>query len=191
MRSRAVVFGLLLASLLSSDPASAQSARRPSRNGPAGSSAIAPPSAQRMLPLRTRVGVLAGFSMQKTDLLVGVTYDFGALVSRVRLVGDLSVGLRLTEITLEPMAGIHLPIELKALPGLELYAGALVGANVTFLRGSVALALPIRFAIGMHYRLEGGLGIGLEGSAETGPLVAPFSYTYAAGQFGVTVGWAL
>lgn len=186
---------ILLGGLLLAGSATAQSTRRGPRAPPAaaaeGSSALAPPAEHRMLPLRTRVGVLAGFSMQKTDLLIGATYDFGPLISRVRMVGDLSVGLRLTEISVVPMVGVHLPLELKGLPGLELYGGLLAGANVTFLRGSVALALPVRFAIGFQYKLGDGLGIGLEGSAEVGPLVAPFSYTYAAGQFGVTVGWAL
>ncbi|MBI3184102.1 MAG: hypothetical protein HYZ28_18370 [Myxococcales bacterium] len=133
---------------------------------------------------RGRVGLFGGVAMQKTDLELAAGYDFMPVGERLRLVGDLTLGLRTTEITLEPMAGVRLPLPLRNTPKLELYLAGLAGFNLTFLRGSTALAVPFRVASGVAYELRPGLGLGCELSVEVGPLMAPFADAYAAIHFG-------
>ena len=130
-------------------------------------------------PLRLRLGILGGLTMQKTQLELGAGYDVFKLGERLRLVGDLTVGLRTTEVTFEPMGGVRIPFKVGQ-DRVELYGAALFGFNLTFLRGGTALAFPMRIAGGMHYELRPGMGIGGEMSLETGPLFAPFFHGYAA-----------
>ncbi|MHB8876205.1 MAG: hypothetical protein ACYC8T_21145 [Myxococcaceae bacterium] len=146
-------------------------------------------SPTRERPLRLRLGLVGGLSMQKTDIELAAGYDFAKLSERFRLAGDLTVGLRTTEISIIPMAGLRIPFELRAAPKLSPYAGGLAGFNLTFLRGSTALAIPVRFVLGGHYEVRDDLAVGLELGLEAGPLVAPFSAMYGAAHFGAVVAW--
>lgn len=141
-------------------------------------------------PFRARLGFLGGVVMQKPQFEVAVAWDVAKISQRLRLVGDFTVGLRPNEITLEPMAGVRFPIELKNLPKLEPWVGALLGVNLTFMRGGTAVALPLRLVAGLHYEVVDNLALGFEVSAEFGPLVAPFAHGYAAIHLGVVAAWA-
>lgn len=147
-------------------------------------------SAPKEKPFRARVGLFGGMVMQKPQFEVALAWDFARLTDRLRLVADVTVGLRPNELTLEPMVGVRLPIELKKLPKMEPWVGALLGANFTFMRGGTALSLPLRLAAGLHYEVVTNLSLGLELSAEFGPLVAPFAAGYAAMHIGAVAAWA-
>ncbi len=147
-------------------------------------------AATKEKPFRARLGLLGGLAMQKSQFEVAVAWDFAKIAERLRLVADFTVGLRFTEITLEPMVGVRLPFELKKLPKLEPWIGALVGINLTFMRGGTALSLPLRLVAGLHYEVVDNLALGLEVSGEFGPLVAPFASGYGAMHVGVVAAWA-
>jgi hypothetical protein len=138
---------------------------------------------------RFRLGLLGGLSMQKTDFELAASSEFLKLGEKVRLVGDFTLGLRTTEVTLEPMAGIRVPISLPKAPKLDLYFEALAGLNATFGRGFAALAIPFRVGTGMDYQVASGLGVGFALGLEAGPLVAPFSAPYGAVHFGAMLAW--
>ena len=141
-------------------------------------------------PFRARVGLLGGMLMQKSQFEIALAWDFAKIFERLRLVADFTVGLRANEVTLLPMVGVRFPIELKNLPKMEPWVGALVGVNLTFMRGGTAMALPLRLAAGLHYEVVANLALGLEVSGEFGPLVAPFADGYAAMHAGVVAAWA-
>jgi len=141
--------------------------------------------------LRVRVGMLSGMAMQKNQFEVGVGYDFAALTQRLNLLGDLTAGLRFTEVTVEPMVGVGLPITFRAVPKLHPYVAGLVGLNVTFMRGGTSMATPLRLTAGLQYDIAQRLGLGLELSLEAGPLWAPFFDTYAAAHLTVVGAWSL
>lgn len=168
-------------------PGSAFAARPSVEAATAGDSSTSTPER----PLRVRVGVLAGLAMQKTDFELGAAYDFAPVLKRFRLVGDLAFGVRSTEMTLEPMVGLRLPISFRAAPKFDPYVQALAGLNLTFLRGSTALAVPFRFSFGGEYEVTRGVGLGAEWSFEVGPLMAPFAEVYAAVHVSVLVAWSL
>lgn len=142
-------------------------------------------------PLRVRLGVLGGLSMQKTQAMVGASYDVLTVAKRFRVVGDLTIGFRAHEVTLLPMAGVRLPFDLKRVPKLEPYVAALVGVNLTFMRGGVGMAVPVRMSLGAHYEVLPSISVGGELSTEVGPLVAPFADTYAALHFSGLVAFKL
>jgi hypothetical protein len=139
--------------------------------------------------VRFRLGLLGGLSMQKTDLELAAGYDFLKLGEKLRLVGDLTVGLRPTEVTFEPMAGVRVPIALAQAPKLDLYFEALAGVNLTLLRGGVGVAIPFRVGAGVDYQVAPGLGVGCALGLEAGPLVAPFAAPYGAVHFGAMLAW--
>ncbi|MHB8875524.1 MAG: hypothetical protein ACYC8T_17710 [Myxococcaceae bacterium] len=139
---------------------------------------------------RFRLGVLGGLSMQKTDLELAAGYDFAKLGERVRLCGDFTLGLRPTEVTLEPMGGIRVPLPLPSAPKLEVYFEALAGVNLTFLRGGTGLAIPLRIGAGAAYQVTSGVGVGFALSMEAGPLFVPFAAPYGAAHFGVLLAWS-
>lgn len=145
----------------------------------------------KQLPLRARLGVLGGVSMQKTDFALGVGYDLRELPLGLRLVADLTIGLRLTEITIEPMVRARLPFALSAGSPLEVYLAGLAGVNLTLLRGGTGVALPLRIATGAHYRAIEGIGLGVELALELGPLIIPFAATYAAAHFNLVAAFEL
>ena len=149
-----------------------------------------PASAAKEKPFRARAGLFGGMAMQKVQFEVGLAWDFARLTERLRLVADVTLGLRPNELTLEPMVGVRFPIEIKKQPQLEPWVGALLGANLTFMRGGTALSLPLRLSAGLHYEVVTNLGLGLEVSAEFGPLVAPFAAGYAAVHVGAVAAWA-
>lgn len=161
-------------------------ARPAGREAPAARSASAD-----SLAMRARLGILGGLAMQKTQFALGLSYDLLELTPALRGVVDLTVGLRTTELTLLPMVGVRLPLQLRAGLGLELYASGLVGMNVTFLRGGTGVAIPFRAAAGAHYQAMKGLAVGMELGMEVGPLVSPFAATYGAVHFGVMAAFAL
>ena len=147
-------------------------------------------AATKEKPFRARVGILGGMFMQKSQFEIAAAWDFARVAERLRLVADFTVGLRFTEVTLEPMVGVRLPFELKKLPKLEPWIGALIGVNVTIMRGGTALSLPIRLVAGLHYEVVDNLSLGVEVSGEFGPLVAPFAAGYAALHVGAVAAWA-
>lgn len=188
-KSRAV---MTAAVVLAATQALAESPAKPLGDSKAVSTSVeAAPRVVREKQLRARLGLFGGVAMQKPQLELGVGYDFVPIASRLRLVGDLTVGLRSTEVTLEPMVGLRLPIALNNTPKLEPYVAGLAGVNLTFMRGGTALSVPIRGAAGLHYQVLAGLGIGAEVAVEAGPLVAPFSDVYAAIHFCAMAAWAL
>lgn len=141
--------------------------------------------------LRARVGVLAGAAMQKTQLELGASFDVAPLAPRLLLVADLTVGLRGTEVTFEPMAGVRFPFTLRGAPKLAPWVAGLAGLNLTVMRGATALAVPVRLAAGAHYAVAPRIGVGAELAVEAGPLLAPFADAYAAAHFTVVVAFAL
>lgn len=141
--------------------------------------------------LRIRAGLLGGVVMQKPQFSLGVGYDAAKVGKLFRLVVDFTFGVRPNEVTLEPMVGLKLPLPISAAPRLDLYVQGLVGANVTFMRGGTSMALPLRLGVGATYEITRNFGAGAELSYEMGPLVAPFTWTYAALHFGLMVGWAI
>lgn len=145
----------------------------------------------KQLPLRARLGILGGVAMQKTDFALGVGYDLRELPLGLRLVADLTLGLRPTEITLEPMVGVRLPLALSANLPLEVYVAGLAGVNLTLLRGGTGVALPVRIATGAHYQAVKGIGFGMELALELGPLIVPFAATYAAVHFNFVAAFEL
>ncbi len=148
-------------------------------------------AAGREKRLRARVGVLAGAAMQKTQLELGASFDVAPLAPRLLLVADLTVGLRGTEVTFEPMAGVRFPFTLRGAPKLEPWVAGLAGLNLTVMRGGTALAVPVRLAAGAHYAVAPRVGVGGELAVEVGPLLAPFADAYAAAHFTVVVAFAL
>lgn len=141
--------------------------------------------------LRVRAGLLGGMVMQKPQFSLGVAYDAARLGKLFRLVLDFTFGLRANEVTLEPMIGVRLPLPIQSVPRLDLYAQALVGANLTFMRGGTAMALPVRLGAGATFEVTRNFGLGAELSYEMGPLVLLFTWTYAALHFSLMAGWAI
>jgi hypothetical protein len=188
LKSRAV---MTAAVVLAATQALAESPAKPPSDPKAVSTSVEAPRAVREKQLRARLGLFGGVAMQKPQFELGAGYDFLPIASRLRLVGDLTVGLRSNEITLEPMVGLRLPFALNNAPKLEPYVAGLAGFNLTFMRGGTALSVPIRGAAGLHYQVLAGLGVGAELAVEAGPLVAPFSDVYAAIHFCAMAAWAL
>lgn len=141
-------------------------------------------------PWRVRAGVLAGMVMQKPQAEIAVAYDFARVHKLVRLVADFTFGFRTTEFTLLPMVGARFVLPIPS-SRVEVWVSGLVGANLTFLRGSTAVALPFRMGAGVTYRVLDKLAVGGEASVEVGPLVIPFIATYAAGHVTALAAWSL
>jgi hypothetical protein len=140
-------------------------------------------------PFRAHLGVLAGVVMQKTQGEIGVAYDVARINKLVRLVADFTFGFRSTEMSLIPMGGVRFVLPIQS-TRVEVWVAGLFGANITFLRGSTALSLPLRAAAGMHYRVSEKLAVGGEASVEVGPLIAPFVASYTAGHVTALAAWS-
>ncbi len=147
-------------------------------------------SSAREKPFRARLGFLGGIAMQKPQFEVAVAWDFARLSERFRLLADFTLGLRPNEVTLEPMVGVRYPIAIRSQPKLEPWLAALLGLNLTFMRGGTAASIPLRLAAGLHYEVVNNLSLGLEVSVEFGPLIAPFADGYAAMHLGAVAAWA-
>ena len=187
------MISLLAALFVAADPGVAPPPPPPSEPAAAPSSSSVsvtltePTAADR--PWRVRAGVLAGVVMQKTQAEIGVAYDFARAHKLVRLVADFTFGFRTTELTLLPMVGVRFVLPLQS-SKVEVWMSGLIGANLTFLRGSTAVALPFRMAAGVTYRVADKLAVGGEASVEVGPLVIPFVASYAAGHVTALAAWS-
>ncbi len=142
------------------------------------------------LPWRVRAGVLAGVAQQNTHAQLGIAYDFARVHKLVRLLVDMTFGFRPGEVSLIPTAGARfiLPLQVQK---LEAWVGGLVGLNITFVRAGANVAVPFRIATGAVWKVTDRLGLGLELSAEVGPLIVPVTATYAAAHAAAVMAWSM
>lgn len=186
------MISLLTALFVAADPGAAPPPPPPPEPATGTSSSVSvtltePTAADR--PWRVRAGVLAGVVMQKTQGELGVAYDFARVHKLVRLAADFTFGFRATELTLLPMVGVRFVVPIQS-SKVEVWVSGLIGVNVTFLRGSTAVAFPVRLGAGVTYRILDKLAVGGEASVEVGPLVIPFTASYAAGHVTALAAWS-
>lgn len=160
----AALFLTLLSATAGAEPAAATAAR-PDRDRPV---------------VRARIGILGGLSMQKTDLLLGASYDPSmAGFGRMAPTADLVLGLRPKEFTLEPMVGLRYTHRTQATK-FDATAAALAGLNLTFMRGTTAVALALRLGGGVTYWATPRFGFAMDLALEFGPGLVPYVYPVAA-----------
>ncbi len=141
--------------------------------------------------LRVRLGVLGGLNMQKTDVELAASLDLLTLATRLKVFGELALGVRPLEASLIPSAGVRYQISIPSSPKLHPWVSGSAGVAVTFMRGGVAMAIPISLGVGGVYEVSPKLGVGLDLGVSVGPLLAPFSDLYASVHGGLCGTWSL